>query len=84
LPEEAMLAAAKGCRHVLIVDETRASGGIADALMTVFAEQDAEKRHIARISALDSFIPTGPAYAATMPSLDQILTAAQKLVGAKS
>jgi 2-oxoisovalerate dehydrogenase E1 component len=69
LPEEAMLAAAKGCRHVLIVDETRASG---------------EKRPLVRISALDSFIPTGPAYAATMPSLDQIMTAARNLVRAKS
>lgn len=82
LPEQAMLAAAKGCRHVLIVDETRASGGIADALMTIFAEQDSEKRPLARISARDSFIPTGPAYAATMPSAQQIIAAARELVGA--
>ena len=81
LPEQAMIKATKGCRHVLIVDETRASGGIADALMTVFAEKDADKRPLARISAKDSFIPTGPAYAATMPSADQILGAARELVG---
>lgn len=80
LPEEAMLAAAAGCGHVLIVDETRSSGGIADALMTVFAEKDTGKRPVARISARDSFIPTGPAYAATMPSVDQIVDAARKLV----
>ncbi|MGB3379648.1 dehydrogenase E1 component subunit alpha/beta [Allopontixanthobacter sediminis] len=81
LPERAMLAAAEGCRHVLIVDETRASGGIADALMTIFTEQDRENRPLARISARDSFIPTGPAYAATMPSAEQIITAARTLVG---
>ena len=82
LPEHAMLAAAEGCRSVLIVDETRAGGGIADALMAIFAEQDRDKRPLARISALDSFIPTGPAYAATMPSAQQILDAARDLVGA--
>ncbi len=81
LPERAMLAAAEGCRHVLIVDETRASGGIADALMTIFTEQDRENRPLARISARDSFIPTGPAYAATMPSAEQIIAAARTLVG---
>ena len=81
LPEEALLAATGNCRHVLIVDETRASGGIADALMTIFTEKDAAKRPLARISARDSFIPTGPAFAATMPSAEQIITAARELVG---
>ncbi len=82
LPEDALLAATGGCGHVLIVDETRASGGIADALMTIFAEKDAANRPLARISARDSFIPTGPAYAATMPSAEQIIAAARQLVGA--
>ncbi|MDZ4307779.1 dehydrogenase E1 component subunit alpha/beta [Allopontixanthobacter sp.] len=82
LPDEALLAATGNCRHVLIVDETRASGGIADALMTIFAEKDAAKRPVARISARDSFIPTGPAYAATMPSAEQIIAAARDLLGA--
>ncbi len=82
LPEEALLAATGDCRHVLIVDETRAGGGIADALMTIFAEKDPAKRPFARISARDSFIPTGPAYAATMPSAEQIIGAARQLVEA--
>jgi len=34
---------------------------------------------VARLAAEDSFIATGPAYAATMPSRESIITAATKL-----
>ena len=34
----------------------------------------------ARLTAEDSFIPTGPAYAATMPSRDSIVQAATALM----
>ncbi len=90
LPDDAMLEAAKGCRNILIVDETRRTGGVADALMTIFAEHDAKadgmagSRPLARVSAQDSFIPTGPAYAVTMPSVDEIMAAAKALVGDKA
>ena len=81
-----MLDATSGCRNILIVDETRRTGGLADALMTNYTENDAvaEGRGLARVSAQDSFIPTGPAYAVTMPSVDEIMTAATALVGGKS
>jgi len=36
---------------------------------------------LARITAEDSFIATGPAYAATMPSADGIYQAAMALIG---
>lgn len=80
LPEDALLEAVKDCKRVLIVDETRRSGGIADALMTLFSERT-DLPH-ARISAQDSFIPTGPAYAVTMPSADEIIAAARQMAGA--
>jgi 2-oxoisovalerate dehydrogenase E1 component len=35
---EALTAAVKGCRNILIVDETRHSGGVAEALMAHFHE----------------------------------------------
>ena len=77
LPEEALLEAVKGCKHVLIVDETRRSGGVAEGLMALCAE------HLdvpfARLTSEDSFIATGPAYAATMPSQDSIVAAAREL-----
>ena len=79
LPEAALLAALQGCGHVLIVDECRRSGGLAEALLALLVEQSTAK--FARLTAEDSFIATGPAYAATLPSVETIVQAAQKLLG---
>jgi len=77
LPKAALTAAVQGCKRILIVDETRQSGGVAEALMAHFHE--ATQVPMARITAEDSFIATGPAYAATMPSADTIRAAAEEL-----
>ncbi len=79
LPESAIADAVSGCRAALIVDETRRSGGVAEALMATLHERT-DLPH-ARLTAEDSFIPTGPAYASTMPSVDQIVDAARRLLG---
>lgn len=79
LPEAALLEAADGCRRALIVDECRRSGNLSEALMALFAER--ARIPAARVAALDSFIATGPAYAATLPSKDDIFAAAIGLVG---
>lgn len=79
LPKAGITAAVQGCAHVLVVDETRHSGGVAEAVMAHLAETS--PAHIARITAEDSFIATGPAYAATMPSKDGIAAAALRLMG---
>jgi 2-oxoisovalerate dehydrogenase E1 component len=78
LPEESLLASVKGVERVLVVDETRRSGGVADALLALFAENLSKR--VARVTATDSFIATGPAYAATMPSVEQILEAAEQMM----
>lgn len=77
LPAEALVEATVGCKHILIVDETRHSGGVAEALMALYHEESPAK--LARITAEDSFIATGPAYAATMPSSASITAAALEL-----
>lgn len=79
LPSEALIAAAKGCKHVLIVDECRTTGSQSEALMALFAK--ASDTPTARIAAGDCFIATGPAYAATLPSKESILAAALDLLG---
>lgn len=79
LPEAALIEAVAGCDHILIVDECRRTGSQSEALMALFAE--AGKRSFARITAEDCFIATGPAYAATLPSVEGIITAAQALTG---
>lgn len=70
LPEAELIEAAGPCREVLIVDECRRSGNVAEALVTAFAERGSRLVH--RLSAEDSFIATGPAYAATLPSRERI------------
>jgi len=79
LPKAALTEAVKGCKNILIVDETRHSGGVAEALMAHFHEA-APGAKLARVTAEDSFIATGPAYAATMPSSADILATAKGLV----
>jgi len=76
LPKEALLQAVAGAQRVLIVDETRRTGGVSEALMTLFAEET--DLPVTRLAAEDSFIATGPAYGATMPSVETILAAARK------
>ncbi|RXZ64189.1 thiamine pyrophosphate-dependent enzyme [Pelagerythrobacter rhizovicinus] len=82
LPEEALLEALGDAERVLVVDETRRTGGLAEALMTLLTERTGKPQ--ARYVAEDSFIPTGPAYAATMPSVDGIVEAARALAGGKA
>jgi 2-oxoisovalerate dehydrogenase E1 component len=75
LPGASLLAAVQGCRRVLIVDECRRTGGPAEGLMALFAEAGIiAMREVSE----DSFIATGPAYAATMPSVNSIVDAARR------
>ena len=76
LPEAAMLEAVRGCGRVLVVDECRRTGG-GPSEAVVSALTLAGVTGIARLAAEDSFIATGPAYAATMPSRAQIVAAAK-------
>ena len=77
LPVEGILQALEGAKKVLIVDECRSTGSQSEALMALLAEKTTLPH--ARLAAKDSFIATGPAYAATMPSRTSIAEAARKL-----
>ena len=80
LPNDALVAAVAGCKAILIVDECRRSGGVAEGVMALFVERG--NVPVSRITAADSFIATGPAYAATMPSAEGIYDAALAMLGA--
>lgn len=77
LPQAGILDALQGAQKVLVVDECRQSGNLSEALMTLLQEQTDIPHQ--RLAAEDSFIATGPAYAATMPSRDGIVQAARTL-----
>lgn len=77
LPKAGLLAALLGAKAVLVVDECRESGNVSEGLMTLLSEST--KVPLTRLTAKDSFIATGPAYAATMPSADSIAQAARDI-----
>jgi len=79
LPAKALIEATTECRNVLIVDECRRTGSQSEQLMTLFTEHGTH--NLARLTAEDCFIPTGPSYAATLPSKESITDAALSLVG---
>jgi 2-oxoisovalerate dehydrogenase E1 component len=78
LPQEALVKAVAGCDRILVVDETRITGGLSEALMAMMTEHS--NVPLARVAAKDSFIATGPAYGATMPSTEEIFDAALSLM----
>ena len=71
LPLEAILKETDDCGHIMIVDECRRTGSQSEGLMTALFE--AGRTQISRVVAEDCFIATGPAYAAPLPSVDQIV-----------
>jgi len=79
MPLEAILEATEGCKQILIVDECRKTGSQSEALVTALYE--AGRSNVRRIAAKDSFIPTGPAYAATLPSTSEIVEMALNQCG---
>jgi 2-oxoisovalerate dehydrogenase E1 component len=81
LPLEAVRRHAAECGRVLVVDECRATGGgVADALIADLAEH-AFRGDLRSVRAVDSFVPLGPATAAVLVGLDQVVAAAVALVG---
>ena len=81
LPTEAIRAQAGGIGTVVVVDECRATGGgVADAIIADLAEHKIAKR-LGSVRAVDSFVPLGPATAAVLVGVDQIVAAAVAAVG---
>lgn len=79
-PETSLLKALEGVSRVLVVDECRRTGGGPSEGIVALLARDGG-RQIARLASEDSFIATGPAYAATMPSAQAIFDAAIELAG---
>ena len=79
LPTSALLAATSGFNRVLVVDETRASGGVSESVVTALVDAGWHG-HIARVTSADSFIPLGPAADAVLLSEDDVVRAVDHLV----
>jgi 2-oxoisovalerate dehydrogenase E1 component len=78
LPVEDILHEAAATDRVLVVDETRASGGVSEGVVTALVDAGYTGR-LARVAAADSFIPLGDAANYVLLSEATIEKAAQEL-----
>ncbi|MCA1588708.1 MAG: MFS transporter [Chloroflexi bacterium] len=81
LPLDAIRQHATDVGTVVVVDECRATGGgVADAIVADLGERRIGRK-VASVRAVDSFVPLGPATAAVLVGVDQIVAAAVANVG---
>ena len=80
LPIPTLAGLAAGFPAVLVVDETRRSGGVAEAVMAGLVESGYDGR-LARVTSADSFVPLGPAAATVLLSEEDIVEGALRLAG---
>ncbi|HEV7204993.1 MAG TPA: thiamine pyrophosphate-dependent enzyme [Jatrophihabitans sp.] len=80
LPMEDILLAAAATRRVLVVDETRHSGGVGEGVLAGLVEARYPGR-MARVASKDSFIPLGDAANLVLLGEDEIESAAHALLG---
>jgi 2-oxoisovalerate dehydrogenase E1 component len=79
LPVDDLLREADATGRVLVVDETRRSGGVSEAMITALADAGYGGR-TGRVTAVDSFIPLGAAAAHVLVSEAGIEKAASDLL----
>jgi 2-oxoisovalerate dehydrogenase E1 component len=81
LPVDDMIRAASATGRVLIVDETRATGGVGEGVVATLLEHGFSGT-VERVASKDSFIPLGDAALEVLLSEDTIEAAALKLARA--
>jgi 2-oxoisovalerate dehydrogenase E1 component len=79
LPAGQLRAEARLTRRILVVDETRQTGGVSEGVIAELADAG-YRGTIARVTSADSFIPLGDAAAHVLLSEADIEQAARKLL----
>lgn len=82
LPVEDMLREADATGRVLIVDETRRTGGVGEGVLAELLDHGFTGA-VQRVASADSFVPLGDAALHVLLSEDTVEAAAVKLVGAR-
>jgi len=80
LPLDDLVAAAAATNRVLVVDETRRTGGVSEGIVAALVDAGFGGR-VARVASKDSFIPLGDAANLVLLSEQEIEAAALALVG---
>ncbi|MEM6936641.1 MAG: thiamine pyrophosphate-dependent enzyme [Pseudomonadota bacterium] len=82
LNEAAIAEQALACERVLVVDEGRQSGALAEGVMAAIVDaSDGQTPPMARVCGADTFTPLGPASALVLPDEAQIGASARRLLG---
>jgi 2-oxoisovalerate dehydrogenase E1 component len=81
LPVDDMLREARATGRVLVVDETRHTGGVGEGIVTALVENGFHGS-ISRVASADSFVPLGPAANLVLVSENDIISTARALMGA--
>ena len=79
LPVDDLLREARATGRVLVVDETRRSGGVSEGVLSALVDAGFDGQ-IARVASEDSFIPLGDAARHVLLSEDAIEAAAMQLI----
>jgi len=80
LPSPELLAEAERTGRVLVVDETRRSGGVSEGVLAALADAGFAGR-AGRVTAADSYVPLGDAANLVLVSEPEIESAALRLLG---
>lgn len=72
---------ARATGRLLVVDETRRTGALSEAIFAIMVENGCGDVPMARITGADSFIPLGAAAFEVLPKQEQIVDQALRLVG---
>lgn len=79
LPVEELVTRARGFPCVLVVDETRRTGGVSEGVAAVLTDHG-YAGEVSRVASHDTFIPLGPAAAEVLLGENDIVAAARALV----
>jgi 2-oxoisovalerate dehydrogenase E1 component len=78
LPVDDILREAEATGNVLVVDETRATGGVSEGIVTALVDAGFDGR-VRRVASKDSFVPLGDAATLVLLSEAEIADAVREL-----
>lgn len=80
LNEEFIVEQALATGTVLVVDESRRTGGLGEAILAIIHERVGSQVRAARLNAYDTYIPLGPAADCVIPQTADVVRDAVKLM----
>lgn len=83
LPVEAFTAIAADFAAVVVVDETRHSGGVSEGVVAALVDSDFEGK-LSRVTSADCFIPLGPAAETVLLGESEVVDAVHRLLGVRA